>query len=125
MTRQVNPSEECLTGCESGSKAVIRVQAVRTGVLIDKPSERLEPISCSSSQPRRSLTPAIDPVKLEQHCFLSNSPDDPSFRSSCFMSVTEDAAPALGAPDDAHRPKQHESTVMDGLSSSKVTGMDP
>lgn len=41
------------------------------------------------------------------------------------MSVVEDAAPALGAPEDAPRLKQHESTVMDGLSSSKVTGMDP
>ncbi|KAF1363866.1 hypothetical protein EJ07DRAFT_151952 [Lizonia empirigonia] len=37
------------------------------------------------------------------------------------MSVVEDAAPALGTPEDAPRLKQHEPTVMDGLSSSKVT----
>ncbi|KAF9700961.1 hypothetical protein EKO04_000152 [Ascochyta lentis] len=37
------------------------------------------------------------------------------------MSVVENAAPALGAPEDAPRQKQHEPTVMDGLSSSKVT----
>ncbi|KAJ4362107.1 hypothetical protein N0V95_001564 [Ascochyta clinopodiicola] len=37
------------------------------------------------------------------------------------MSVVENAAPALGAPEDAPKPKQHEPTVMDGLSSSKVT----
>ena len=40
------------------------------------------------------------------------------------MSVVEDAAPALGAPVDAPRPKQYEPTEMDGLSSSKVTGME-
>jgi hypothetical protein len=41
------------------------------------------------------------------------------------MSVAEDAAPALGAQEDAPRPKQYDPTVMDELSSSKVTGMDP
>ncbi|KAJ8115542.1 hypothetical protein OPT61_g2839 [Boeremia exigua] len=37
------------------------------------------------------------------------------------MSVVEDVAPPLGAPEDAPRPKQYEPAVMDGLSSSKVT----
>lgn len=41
------------------------------------------------------------------------------------MSVTEDVAPALGAPEDAPKPQQHKPAVMDELSSSKVTGMDP
>ena len=42
------------------------------------------------------------------------------------MSVAEDVAPALGgSEDDATRPQQREPAVMDGLSSSKVTGMDP
>ncbi|KAH7073485.1 TMEM1 family protein-like protein [Paraphoma chrysanthemicola] len=37
------------------------------------------------------------------------------------MSVAGDGAPALGATDDDSRQKQSASTVMDGLSSSKVT----
>jgi hypothetical protein len=41
------------------------------------------------------------------------------------MSVAEDVAPALGGSEDATRPQQREPAVMDGLSSSKVTGMDP
>jgi hypothetical protein len=41
------------------------------------------------------------------------------------MSVAGDGAPALGAREDGSRQTQAEPTVMDGLSSSKVTGMDP
>ncbi|KAL6708271.1 hypothetical protein ACN47E_003195 [Coniothyrium glycines] len=37
------------------------------------------------------------------------------------MSVAGDGAPALGAAEDVSRPKLAEATVMDGLSSSKVT----
>ena len=40
------------------------------------------------------------------------------------MSVAGDGAPALGATDDDSRQKQAPSMVMDGLSSSKVTGKD-
>jgi hypothetical protein len=39
------------------------------------------------------------------------------------MSVAGNGAPALGATDDVSRPKHAELTVMDGLSSSKVTGI--
>jgi hypothetical protein len=38
------------------------------------------------------------------------------------MSVAGDGAPTLGATDDVPEPKQAASKVMDGLSSSKVTG---
>jgi hypothetical protein len=41
------------------------------------------------------------------------------------MSVAGDGAPVLGATDDVPLPKQAASRVMDGLSSSKVTGKDP
>ncbi|KAJ4992780.1 tmem1 family protein [Stagonosporopsis vannaccii] len=37
------------------------------------------------------------------------------------MSVAEDVAPPLGAPEDEPRLQHHEAAVMDGLSSSKVT----
>jgi hypothetical protein len=41
------------------------------------------------------------------------------------MSVAGNGAPALGATEDGSRQTQVEPTVMDGLSSSKVTGMHP
>lgn len=40
------------------------------------------------------------------------------------MSVAGDGAPALGVAEDASRPRPADSMVMDGLSSSKVTGID-
>ena len=39
------------------------------------------------------------------------------------MSTPGDGAPAVGASDIAPMQKQFEYTMMDGLSSSKVTGM--
>jgi hypothetical protein len=41
------------------------------------------------------------------------------------MSVAGNGAPALGAAEDGSKQTQAEPAVMDGLSSSKVTGMDP
>jgi hypothetical protein len=41
------------------------------------------------------------------------------------MGVAGNGAPALGATEDGSRQAQAEPTVMDGLSSSKVTGMHP
>lgn len=41
------------------------------------------------------------------------------------MTVVGNGTPVLGATEDVSRPTQAEPTVMDGLSSSKVTGMDP
>jgi hypothetical protein len=41
------------------------------------------------------------------------------------MSVVGNGAPASGATDDVPRDKQAAPTVMDGLSSSKVTGKGP
>lgn len=41
------------------------------------------------------------------------------------MTVAGNGAPALGASEDASRQKQVEPAVMDGLSSSKVTGISP
>jgi hypothetical protein len=40
------------------------------------------------------------------------------------MSVTGNGAPVQGAAEDGSRQTQAEPTVMDGLSSSKVTGME-
>jgi hypothetical protein len=41
------------------------------------------------------------------------------------MSVAGNGAPSLGAAEDGFRQTQVELTVMDGLSSSKVTGKGP
>jgi len=40
------------------------------------------------------------------------------------MSLAGDGAPALGVAEHGSRQTAAEPTVMDGLSSSKVTGMD-
>lgn len=39
------------------------------------------------------------------------------------MSTLGDGAPAVGASDIVSMQKQSDNTIMDGLSSSKVTGM--
>jgi hypothetical protein len=54
-----------------------------------------------------------------------NSPSYRISRRARFMSVAGNGAPALGATEDGPRQTQAEPTVMDGLSSSKVTGMHP
>lgn len=41
------------------------------------------------------------------------------------MSVAGNGAPTPGATEDVSRQKHAEPTVMDGLSSSKVTSEDP
>lgn len=45
-----------------------------------------------------------------------------NLRLLCLMSVAGNGAPASGATENVAREKQAAPTVMDGLSSSKVTG---
>jgi hypothetical protein len=45
-----------------------------------------------------------------------------NLRLACLMSVAGNGAPASGATENVAREKQAAPTVMDGLSSSKVTG---
>jgi len=98
--------------CKVGHREVEKLGRVR-------PSER------EASQCNVDLTTAPSRYhKVEQASLIPYSTLLPKPRRVCLMSATGNGAPALGATEDVSRHNYAEPTVMDGLSSSKVTGID-
>ena len=95
-------------------------------------SENLTSIRCSAAT---STSGGASQVQRPSHASIDNRKPNKRYISSYplthfgrslrvrLMTVAGNGAPALGATEDVPKHTEAEPTVMDGISSSKVTGM--
>jgi hypothetical protein len=98
-------------------------RVVNGAVHVDETSETLASV-CEPCQPATFFAPRrlLYPRALPHFTKYLTAQSISNLRRACLMSVVGNGAPASGAIDDVPRDRQAAPTVMDGLSSSKVTG---